>query len=317
MRLRGAGWRELHYHGEFAPYPFTSVTSIVRLSSPQTCCICATSTEQAPCVDVARLRCNVREFSDQFFTMWRCAHCHSLHCLESIDFARYYANYPIRRQKYDYFARHIFQRRLQLLVDAGLRKGATLLDYGCGSGYFVRFARSKGIRAEGYDPYSSEEFSDRSVLERRYDFVTSQDVIEHDEHPGVFLNTLRQYVRPGGALAIGTPNADRVDLKDPLAPMDAIHVPYHRHLYSQRELELAMGAEGWQIIASRRDSYFDSRFPFVNSAFLVRFFRSRDGTMDSGFDPVGPMHFLRFPSLIFWGLLGSWAPGSPVAMTCS
>ena len=88
--------------------------------------------------------------------------------------------------------------------------------------------------------------------------------------------------------------------------MDAIHVPYHRHLYSQHELERAMGTDGWQIVASRRDSYFDSRFPFVNSAFLVRLFQSHDGTMDSGFDPVGPLHFLLHPSLIFWGLFGSW-----------
>ena len=96
--------------------------------------------------------------------MWRCANCNSLHCLESIDFAHYYANYPIRLQKYDFFARHIFERRLQFMLDAGLGQGDTLLDYGCGSGYFVRFARSKGIRAEGYDPYSSEEFSDPAVL---------------------------------------------------------------------------------------------------------------------------------------------------------
>ena len=68
--------------------------------------------------------------------MWRCANCNSLHCLESIDFAHYYANYPIRLQKYDFFARHIFERRLQFMLDAGLGQGDTLLDYGCGSGYF-------------------------------------------------------------------------------------------------------------------------------------------------------------------------------------
>lgn len=287
-------------------YPSTPAQGTAQLTTPQTCCICGTSTQQKPCVDIARVRCNVRQFADQFFTMWRCANCNSLHCLESIDFAHYYANYPIRLQKYDFFARHIFERRLQFMLDAGLGQGDTLLDYGCGSGYFVRFARSKGIRAEGYDPYSSEEFSDPAVLERRYDFVTSQDVVEHDENPAAFLDNLKKYVRPGGALTIGTPNADRVDLKDPLAPMDAIHVPYHRHLYSQHELERAMGTDGWQIVASRRDSYFDSRFPFVNSAFLVRLFQSHDGTMDSGFDPVGPLHFLLHPSLIFWGLFGSW-----------
>ena len=274
----------------------------------ETCCICGTRTAEQPCTDKAQVRCNVREFAHQSFTVWRCDHCGSLHCLESIDHARYYANYPIRRQKYDFFARHIFQRRLQILTDAGLSEGQTLLDYGCGSGYFVRYARSRGMLAEGYDPYSSEEFGDPVVLDRTYDFVTSQDVIEHSETPDAFLKTLRRYVKAGGALAIGTPNADRIDLQDPLAPMDALHMPYHRHLYSQRELEHAMSADGWQLTLSRRASYFDTRFPFVNSAFLVRLFRSGGGVMDAGFDPIGPIHMLRHPSLIFWGLLGSWFP---------
>ena len=69
-----------------------------------------------------------------------------------------------------------------------------------------------------------------------------------------------------------------------------------------------MSTDGWQLTHSRRASYFDTRFPFVNSAFLVRLFRSGGGVMDAGFDPIGPIHMLRHPSLIFWGLFGSWFP---------
>jgi len=205
--------------------------------SMQTCCFCASKTDLKISQDHAYLRCNVRQFNHHFFTVWRCLGCRSLHCLEAIDFTEYYANYPIRRQKYNFFSKKIFKKRFKILSKAGLKKGDTLLDYGCGSGYFVHFARSLGIMAEGYDPNSSEEFSDINVLNKKYDFVVSQDVVEHDENPNAFIKTLKQYVKLGGILVLGTPNADKIDLDDPLAPLDAIHVPYHRHIYSQKQLE--------------------------------------------------------------------------------
>lgn len=280
------------------------------LDIDQVCILCGTRTRESPCAEAVRVGCNVREFAGEHYTVWRCARCQSLHCLEEIRYETYYANYPIRRQKYDFFARRIFQKRLEFLVDAGLAPGASLLDYGCGSGYFVEFARSLGYQAAGFEPYSSERYSDPSVLARQYDFVVSQDVLEHDPDPYAFLVRLKDMVRPGGVLAIGTPNAEAISLRDPLAPLDSLHVPYHRHLFSQRSLEWAMVQDGWSLLASRRDSYFDTRFPFVNSAFLVRLFQSGGGFMDAGFDPIRPLHYLRNPSLIFWGLFGSWFPRS-------
>lgn len=159
--------------------------------SIETCCICKSNTDLKNSSEHAYIRCNVREFNNNFFTFWRCLNCRSLHCFEEIDFAKYYANYPIRRQKYDFFAKQIFKKRLKILLKAGLKKGDTLLDYGCGSGHFVRFARNFGILAEGYDPYSSEKFSDINVLNKKYDFVVSQDVVEHDENPNGFIKTVR------------------------------------------------------------------------------------------------------------------------------
>ncbi len=73
-----------------------------------------------------------------------------------------------------------------ILKRAGLQRGKTLLDYGCGSGNFVGYAREHGVRAEGYDPYS-EEFGDPSVLDRSYDFVTAEEVLEHVDDPAPCL----------------------------------------------------------------------------------------------------------------------------------
>lgn len=270
-----------------------------------TCVFCGTSTDERRPADSAPVRCNVREFGSEVFNVWRCARCGSLHTLEPIDYDRYYRNYPIQRQKYDAFTRVTLARRLEILIRSGLSGGKTLLDYGCGSGHFVRFAREKGVKAEGYDPYS-EEFGNRTVLDRSYDFVTAQDVLEHVDDPLAFIDDMKRYVAPGGCVVIGTPNADAIDLHHPLDQIGPLHQPYHRHIASAAELQRMVAAGGWQVVEFSKDWYVDTRVPFVNSAFLFRYFQSGGGFMDVGFDPVSPLHMIKHPSLFFWGLFGSF-----------
>jgi SAM-dependent methyltransferase len=162
------------------------------------------------------------------------------------------------------------------------------------------------VRAEGYDPYS-QEFGDASVLDRSYDFVTAQDVLEHVDDPRALVDDLKNYVAPGGRMAIGTPNADAVDLHHSLDQVGPLHQPYHRHIPSPVELQRMASEGGWQVVQFRKDSYTDTRVPFVNSAFLWRYSKSAGG-FDAAFDPRSSQlnHILANPSLIFWGLFGSF-----------
>jgi SAM-dependent methyltransferase len=84
-------------------------------------------------------------------------------------------------------------------------------------------------QAEGYDPYS-EDFGDPAVLDRGYDFVTAQDVLEHVDDPAAFIASMKRYVAPGGCVVIGTPNADAIDLHHRLDQVGPLHQPYHRHI---------------------------------------------------------------------------------------
>ena len=43
------------------------------------------------------------------------------------------------------------------------------------------------MQAEGYDPYS-QEFGDASVLDRSYEFVTAQGVLEHVDDPRALVD---------------------------------------------------------------------------------------------------------------------------------
>jgi 2-polyprenyl-3-methyl-5-hydroxy-6-metoxy-1,4-benzoquinol methylase len=253
------------------------------MKSGTKCVFCGTSTAELPAVDSAQVRCNVREFGAETFTVWRCAKFGSLHAKEPIDYDRYYWHYWLKHQKYDSIAEVMLRKRIKIIERAGLDRGVTLLDYGCGSGHFVRYARERGVRAEGYDPYS-ESFGDATVLDGRYDFVTAEDVLEHLEDPCAFVDDLKGYTVPGGCMAIGTPNADAIDPHDPLN-LAPLHQPYHRHIPSAAEL-LRMASEGgWQVIKLRAGAPVDICVPFVNSAFLCRYLKSSGEFLDVSFAP--------------------------------
>jgi len=274
------------------------------MNSSIKCVFCGTA--ELPAAESAQVRSDVREFGDETFTVWRCAKCGSLHSQEPIDYDRYYRHYWLKRQKYDFFAKATLRKRMNILKRAGLESGKTLLDYGCGSGHFVRYAREHGVHADGYDPYS-EEFGDASVLDRRYDFVTAQDVREHVDDPRALVDDLKSCAAPGGCMAIGTPDSDAIDLHPP-DRVGPLHQPYHRHIPSAAELQRMASEGGWRIVEFRKEWFQDTRVPFVNSAFVSRYLKSAGSFQDALCDPMSSQlnHILAHPSLIFWGLFGSF-----------
>jgi hypothetical protein len=74
------------------------------------------------------------------------------------------------------------------------------------------------------------------------------------------------------------------------------------------ELQRMVSERGWRVVEFRKDSDAYTRVPFVNSAFLWRYSKSAGGYLDALCDPVSLQlnHILANPSLIFWGLFGSF-----------
>ena len=270
------------------------------------CTLCAKPGAMAGSAEVVRVPCNVRKFHDQVFTLWRCTGCGSLHCEEDADFAQFYAGYPLTRQTLGFGERVGYRNRLRLLEKQGLRRSHSILDYGCGVGLFVRYLRENGFeRASGYDAFVPE-FSDRRTLQGSYDAVVSYDVIEHDDDVRGCMRLLSGLVRPDGLLAIGTPNADRVPtgrLGDP-----NLHVPYHRHILSERAL-LGLGRENGMLPAHvHLRSFYDSLIPTVNSRFLWRYLDRAGGLLDTAVEPPKVGLVLRSPELLFLAFFGYFMP---------
>ncbi len=257
--------------------------------------------------NAAKIASNVRRFKEERFTVWRCARCNSLHSLEEIDYDRYYENYVMQKQKPDFATRLLFASRLRQLVRGGLLSHHSVLDFGCGNGNFLRFIREKGYtKVAGYDPFVSQ-FADRSVCGQKFDLVTNQDVIEHSPDPVGFLDEVAALVRrPGGKLAIGTPDADHLHLQDPLNSTGWLHQPHHRHILGGGQLVQMLEQRRFRIDRVERRSYIETRIPFINSTFAFNYAASADGTVDSLFEPIKLSLVYTSPKLLFYGLFGYW-----------
>lgn len=254
------------------------------------------------------MRCHVRAFRADFFTVWRCANCGSLHSAERVDLAPYYAQYPLRRQKTDVFNRIALRKRLRMLNGERLQRSQSILDYGCGRGAFLDVLRQDGFTdVGGYDAYVSS-YADSTVLSRQYDLVTSYDVIEHFHNPRDFMATVADLVKPDGLLAIGTPNADALSITGPGdIPVD-ISQPYHRHILSERVLLALAAGRGFLPVATYRRFCADTLFPGVNARFAWAYVQATGGMLDAITEPIRATVILRSPRLIFDALFGYFFP---------
>jgi len=139
--------------------------------------------------------------------------------------------------------------------------GHSLLDVGCGFGFGVRYWNWAGGEAYGSDPSPYGELGHRildgrivprylsNVPElngRNYDLVYASEVIEHVDDVTGFVRDLKAVTRPGGILALTTPNGDFIAADKPMSAVIAALSPgVHRLLFSLGALEAVLKQAGF------------------------------------------------------------------------
>jgi SAM-dependent methyltransferase len=107
---------------------------------------------------------------------------------------------------------------LDILTHLGAKSDSPILDFGCGSGGFVRAARRRGFtRVFGFDEgwlfrktCHEVYFLKREELKpRRFEFVVAIEVFEHLINPGEQLREIRSLLEPQGRLFLTTGNASK------------------------------------------------------------------------------------------------------------
>ncbi len=258
-------------------------------------------------IERALVRCHVKRFQKDFFTVWRCNNCQSLHSLENVNLLPYYQEYPLKYHRLDWVTRLAYRNRLRQIQKCGLHPKSSILDYGCGQGLFVQFLNELGFQAWGYDRYA-EQFCDNRVLSRSYDCLTCQDVIEHVDDPFALLNSLAELVRPGGLLAIGTPLADEINLEQSYNFGFELSQPYHRHILSRERLSDMGERCGLRIAREYNRFYYDTIVPGVNSRFIWEYLKFHDNVIDPCFEDPHMADMLKSSKLLTSAFLGYLAP---------
>jgi SAM-dependent methyltransferase len=146
-----------------------------------------------------------------------------------------------------------------LRENAGLTPASRWLDFGCGLGGLVRYARARGYQVVGHDEgYAADQLrrldtpslssAELDDLDGTFDIVTAIEVIEHVIEPVAVLARIGRLLRPGGVLFLTTGNAEpyrgRIDRWQYVRP--DIHVSFFEPETLRVAYRLA-GLEPWDV----------------------------------------------------------------------
>jgi len=118
---------------------------------------------------------------------------------------------------------HATKSQVQLIKR--YKKGTTLLDVGCGEGFFLFNASNAGYTTKGIElsqdaaAYAKREFGldieagafeDVQFPGNYFDVVTLWQVLEHAPHPLEILKKAHRILKPGGLIAASTPDLEGI-----------------------------------------------------------------------------------------------------------
>ncbi len=99
------------------------------------------------------------------------------------------------------------------------------LEFGCGPGPVLsQLLSSMGIKMDIYDPYF---FNDKSFESKKYDLITSTEVLEHVRNPKEVLDVLVSILNKNGILSIMTLFHDNCDFKTWWYRRDSTHICFY------------------------------------------------------------------------------------------
>ncbi len=145
----------------------------------------------------------------------------------------------------------------------------TLLDYGCGSGTWIRMLRSldppwriigadiavQAIEALRRDGFEAHVCDDSEALERiepgSVGVIHLFHVIEHVPSPLRLLRVLRELLVPGGVVLGQTPNIDCAEARIFGDAWNQWHVPRHFTLFDMDTLRRHAEKAGFEVVSIR------------------------------------------------------------------
>ncbi len=163
---------------------------------------------------------------------------------------------------YHYARGYMLNRKAELVKkESGISTGR-LLDYGCGTGYFLNSVTNSGWSAIGLEKSSQarslavSKFSldvfDPAKIEtlakNSFDVITLWHVMEHIENLNEMLVRFNALLKPGGKLIVAVPNCKSYDAMHYHEYWAAYDVPRHLWHFDIETVKCLMQKNGFELM---------------------------------------------------------------------
>ena len=174
-----------------------------------------------------------------------------------------------------HFIRQINVRKKLHWIEPMAHPSKTLLDVGCGTGFFLEHCKKQGWNVTGVEPngparkkaeerinapvYSS--IDSVSVAGKTFDVITLWHVFEHLYDINRSFEQLKSLLNPHGTLVLALPNPCSKDAEIYGKDWAAFDVPRHLSHFSPQSIRLLAGKHGMQVkkhIPLKFDAYYIS-----------------------------------------------------------
>lgn len=153
-----------------------------------------------------------------------------------------------------------YLRRIAKHTAPGPRK--TLMDVGAATGFFLNLARQAGWETAGIEPSESAASLGRAkgldvktgilvpgvYAAGSFDVITMWDVIEHLPDPKATMQLVIDLLKPGGVVAINTPDASSLWAKFMGPRWHLLCPPEHLCLFSPKSLGSLLRDQGMSVL---------------------------------------------------------------------
>jgi SAM-dependent methyltransferase len=141
--------------------------------------------------------------------------------------------------------------------------GKVLLDVGAATGFFLDLARKRDWRVFGVEPsdYAASIGREKGIQietgvlgeshfpPNSFDVVTLWDVIEHLPEPRTALASIHAVLKPGGILAINTPDSGSLLAKTLGLKWHLVVPPEHINLFHRKSLSELLQSSGFEVLS--------------------------------------------------------------------
>jgi SAM-dependent methyltransferase len=220
--------------------------------------------------------------------------------LYSEDFYHNYMSGLGYDQAYKKYLIRDFERKVSL-IKKNFDTHIQILEVGSGPGYFADLMIKEGYKiiacelTEGAQTYAyqhginvrilNEDISKScSISGMKFDLIVSWAVVEHIVNPKEYIQLLKSYLKPRGALMLDTGIIDPIILKLDKGYTSWLFPPLHLHVFSSKSLPLLLTNSGFEVTRFwpkwNREPLFEM-IKLYTRLFILKYFKKSKSPYDN------------------------------------